>query len=312
VEGYSNFIGIDIGKLDFVVAVHGSKSVKSYENSSSGIGQFLTEYKDSLLNSLCILEPTGGYEIGLLFALCNQRISTHRAHTRKVKSFIRSFGNEAKTDKLDALVLARYGFDRHKSLDLFTQPSEESSQLYELVQRRHDLKQMLVAEKNRFESPRTARIKNSISGVISVLQDEIREIAEEINRLIANDDVLKKKKKLLKTVPGIGDIVANEILVLLPEIGQLTRREIASLVGLAPISKDSGKLRGYRRTGHGRKGIKPILFMAAMAARNSNSSLKVFYEGLISRGKCKMVALTALMRKIIIIANARLKIVPTT
>lgn len=311
-EGYSNFIGIDIGKFDFVVAVHGSKSVKSYENSCSGIGQFLAEHKDSLLNSLCILEPTGGYEIGLLFALCNQRISTHRAHTRKVKNFIRSFGNEAKTDKLDALVLARYGFERNKSLDLFTQPSEESSQLYELVQRRNDLKQMLVAEKNRLESPRTARIKNSIIGMISVLQDEIGEITEEINRLIADDHVLRQKKKLLKTVPGIGDIVANEILVLLPEIGQLTRREIASLVGLAPISKDSGKLRGYRRTGHGRKGIKPLLFMAAMAARNSNSSLKVFYEGLISRGKCKMVALTALMRKIIIIANARLKIVPTT
>ena len=115
-KGYSNFIGIDIGKFDFVVAVHGSKKVISYENSSSGVGQFLIEFEKDLQNSLCIVEPTGGYELGLIFALCNQEIAVHRAHTRKVKNFIRSFGNEAKTDKLDALVLAKYGFERHPTL----------------------------------------------------------------------------------------------------------------------------------------------------------------------------------------------------
>lgn len=311
-KGYSNFIGIDIGKFDFVVAVHGSKKVTSYENSSSGIGQFLNEFEQDLQNSLCIVEPTGGYELGLIFALCNQEIAIHRAHTRKVKNFIRSFGNEAKTDKLDALVLARYGFDRHLALDIFLPPSEEAKKLYELVQRRNDLKQMLVAEKNRLKSPRATQIKSSIERMISLLSSEMEGITEEINQLVKQDKALNEKKKLLKTIPGIGNIIANELLVLLPELGQLTRRQIASLVGLAPISKDSGKLKGYRRTGHGRQGIKPLLFLAAMAARNSNSHLKQFYENLVARGKCKMVALTALMRKIIIIANARLKNVPAT
>ncbi|MGL5741580.1 MAG: transposase, partial [Legionella sp.] len=114
-------------------------------------------------------------------------------------------------------------------------------------------------------------------------------------------------KALLKTIPGIGNIIANELLILLPELGQLSRREIASLVGVAPRSNDSGTMQGYRRATHGRDGVKPLLFLAAMAARNSNSHLKTFYEGLLSRGKIKMVALVALMRKIIVIANARLK-----
>lgn len=306
-EGYNNFVGIDIGKFNFVVAVHGTKTVTSYENSSSGIGQFLSEFKHCLPSSLCIVEPTGGHELGLLFALCNQRIAVHRAHTRKVKNFIRSFGNEAKTDKLDALVLAKYGCERHPSLDIFSPPSQEANKLYEWVQRRNDLKQMLVAEKNRLQSPRIEQIKGSIHKVIHLLMSEIKSITEEIDQLVKQNKVLNERKTLLKTVPGIGNIIANELLVLLPELGQLTRRQVASLVGVAPISKDSGKLRGYRRTGHGRQGIKPLLFLAAMAARNSNSHLKTFYESLVARGKCKMVALTALMRKIIIIANARLK-----
>ncbi|STX58528.1 Transposase, IS116/IS110/IS902 [Legionella israelensis] len=119
--------------------------------------------------------------------------------------------------------------------------------------------------------------------------------------------MLREKKAILKTIPGIGDIIANELLVLLPELGSLTRRKIASLAGLAPKANDSGQFSGYRCIGYGRCGIKPILFLAAMAARNSNSSLKSFYNQLISSGKKKMVALTALMRKIIVIANARIR-----
>ena len=306
-ELYKNFIGIDIGKFNFVVAVHGKKSIKEYDNTPCGIERFLKEFKTDLLNSLCILEPTGGYEMRLLLALCDNGYFVHRAHTRNVKNFIRSYGKEAKTDKLDANHLSLYGFERSKTLDIFRPQSREAGKLYELVQRRRDLKQMLVAEKNRFKSPRTEFIKNSIETHISFLLDEINVITDEIEELIEQNIALKEKKKILKTVPGIGDIISGELLILLPELGQLSRREVASLVGTAPISKDSGKYKGYRRTGHGREGIKPLLFLAAMAARNSKSHLKDFYESLLKRGKNKMVALTALMRKIIVIANARLK-----
>ncbi len=311
-KSYNNFIGIDIGKFNFVVSIHGCKVVKEYENTSSGITQFIKENKKILSTALCVLEPTGGYEMSLLLTLCEHGYSVHRAHTRKVKSFIRSFGNEAKTDKLDAMSLSLYGFERSKSLDIFTPPTKEACKLYELVQRRRDLKQMLVAEKNRFKSPRTGFVKTSIEALIKIFSDEIDTITNEIDKAIAEDLLMKEKKEVLKGIPGIGNIIANELLVLLPELGQISRREIASLVGVAPISKDSGRLKGYRRTNHGRGGIKPILFLAAMAARNSKSHLKTFYESLLARGKNKMVALTALMRKIIIIANARLKNVVTT
>lgn len=311
-EEYNKFIGIDIGKFNFAVAIHESKKVNFYDNTSTGIKQFLSEFDQFLPNSLCILEPTGGYEINVMKALHHKGVSFHRAHTRKVKNFIRSFGNEAKTDKLDALVLAKYGYERHKSLDKCLPTGEEASKLYELVQRRNDMKQMLVAEKNRLKSPRIERIKESIQRMIEIFSKEIEEITQEINELISQDRLLAKKKSLLKTIPGIGNIIANELLVLLPELGATTRCQIASLVGLAPIAKDSGRLKGYRRTGHGRQGIKPLLFLAAMAARNSNTPLKAFYENLVARGKCKMVALTALMRKIIVIANARLKNVTAT
>lgn len=306
---YERFIGIDIGKYTFIVALHGNKKVDEYENTLSGIDEFLNSYKKNLLNSLCILETTGGYEMGLLLALCSHGFAVHRANTRKVKHFIKSYGNAAKTDKLDAKNLALYGFERGKNLELFTPQSQQASELYEMIQRRTDLKQMLVAEKNRFKAPRTVCVKESIQALIDILKAKLETITEEINSLIAQDPILSEKKKILKTVPGIGDIIANELLILLPELGQLSRREIASLVGVAPRCNDSGTLKGYRRTTYGRAGVKPLLFLAAMAARNSNSNLKTFYEGLLARGKIKMVALVALMRKIIVIANARLKII---
>lgn len=311
-ESYNNFIGIDIGKFSFVVAQHNSKLTKEYDNTPLGIEEFIKEFRKELSDALCVLEPTGGYEMRLLFTLCEEGFTVHRAHTRKVKNFIRSFGNEAKTDKLDAKHLSLYGYERSKSLDPFKPQSKEVIKLYELVQRRRDLKQILVAEKNRKKSPRTEFVRTSIETMIDILSNEINIISDEIEKLIEGDLALREKKKILKTIPGIGNIIANELLVLLPELGQLSRREIASLVGLAPLAKDSGKLRGYRRTGHGREGIKPILFLAAMAARNSKSRLRTFYEELLARGKNKMVALTALMRKIIVIANAKLKNIAQT
>lgn len=304
---YKDFIGIDIGKYTFVVAIQGSKKIDDYENSPRGINEFIKTHKKHLSEGLCILETTGGYEMGVLLALCSNGFSVHRANTRKVKHFIKSYGNAAKTDKLDAKHLALYGFERGHSLALFTPQSPQACDLYEMIQRRSDLKQMLVAEKNRFKSPRTSCVKESIQSFINILTIQLKAITQEINALIEQDPNLSERKKILKTIPGIGDIIANELLILLPELGQLSRREIASLVGVAPRCNDSGTLQGYRRTTYGRAGVKPLLFLAAMAARNSNSSLKAFYEKLLLRGKLKMVALVALMRKIIVIANARLK-----
>lgn len=304
---YQNFIGIDIGKFNFVVSVYAEKEAKEYTNDPEGISEFLKNYKSILPKSFCILETTGGYELELLYTLCNKKIVTHRADTRKVKNFIKSHGTSSKTDKLDAKALAKYGFERKDILVPFEPQSKNALALFALVQRRSDLKRMLVAEKNRLKAPGGDVVKSSCQQMIEVLDNQIKSITDEIKELINSTPLLKEKMKILKTIPGIGDIVAFELLILLPELGNLSRRKIASLAGLAPIANDSGKHSGYRRTGYGRGGVKPILFMSAMAARNSNSILKEFYAKLIAKGKKKMVALTALMRKILVIANAKLK-----
>lgn len=306
-EIYHSFIGIDIGKFSFFVASHGQKLTKEYENTPEGITKFLTDYKKSLPDAFCVLEATGGYELALLLTLCQSNFSVHRANTRKVKHFIRSFGNKAKTDRLDAKALALYGYERISYLSVFQPGSANALELYELVQRRNDLKQMLVAEKNRYKSPKSMYIKGSCQFIINSLSDELERINHSIDKLIASDELLSKKAKVLQTIPGIGKLIASELLAILPELGTLNRKQVASLAGLAPFAKDSGLVSGYRAVAAGRNQIKPSLFLAAMAARNSKSNLKQFYEQLVNRGKKKMVALVAVMRKIIVIANARLK-----
>ena len=304
---YNNFIGIDIGKFSFVVSVFGQKEVKEYDNTVEGISLFIKGYKRILKGGLSVLETTGGYEMRLLLTLCEDGYAVHRANARNVKYFIHSFGNAAKTDRLDAQALALYGRERHTQLRCYVPAAKEALALYELVQRRQDLKRLRVAEKNRLQGPRANVIKKSCEVMIEVISQQIEAVTVEMDTLIQADTVLTERKMILKTIPGIGEITATDLLVLLPELGHLNRREIASLAGLAPRANESGKFKGYRRTGGGRSTIKPILFMSAMAARNSKSSLKDFYERLIAVGKKKMVALTALMRKILVIANARLK-----
>ena len=303
---YNSFTGIDIGKFTFVVFVSNSNKTQEYENTSKGIQKFISEYKSVLKTGLSILETTGGYEIELLYTLCDKGFKVHRADTKKVKNFIRSFGNAAKTDALDAKALAKYGQERHSTLELFTPRAKKDITLFRLVQRKSDLKQMLVAEKNRIQNPGSECIQDSFKKMIEVISEQIDDVTSKIEELVESDPALKKRREVLKSIPGIGDIVSLDLLILLPELGRINRKKIAALVGLAPLAKDSGIYRGYRRTCHGRNGVKPILFLAAMAARNSKSNLKTFYESLIKKGKKKMVALVALMRKILVIANARL------
>lgn len=304
---YSNFMGIDIGKFNIVIAVCGEKDIKEYPNSKQGIKNFIKDYKKYFPNILCVLEATGGYETLCLEALCDKEIPVHRAHSKNVKNFINSYGHGYKTDSLDAKALALYAKERCKSLRLYQMPGEASAELNELVTRRQELTKMLVAEKNRLQGPKTRFIKKSCESVIRNLEQEKKAITNRINALMASDEELTAKQKILRSMPGIGPVLSTELLVLLPELGHVNRRQIASLTGTAPKAKDSGKHKGYRRTGYGRSGVKPCLFLSAMAARSSNSDLKDYYMQLRGRGKKKMVALTALMRKILVRANAKIR-----
>ena len=304
---YHSFIGIDIGKHEFVTAVKDKKKAETFLNTEIGWSRFFKSYHVELRQALVVLETTGGYEQGILSFLVDRGITVHRADTRKVKSFMRSYGHKAKTDKIDAFGLAAYASERHSSLKLYESKESQQNKLKLLEERRQDLKQILVQEKNRVQAPLNQGVLEYITPVIDCLETQLASISEEIEKIIKSNQVLQKKEEVLLSVPGIGKITAQSLLALLPELGHLDRKQIASLCGLAPHPKQSGTRTFYSRTSGGRTNLKPVLFMAAMGARRSKTTLRAFYEKLIESGKKKMVALTALMRKIIVIANARLR-----
>jgi transposase len=303
---YHTFMGIDIGKETLVVAVNGEAETRTFANSLEGFESFYMCYQGRIHTTLVVLETTGGYEMELITYLLEKEVALHRADTRKVKHFIRSLGRQAKTDAIDAQGLAKYGRERYLSLVIFQPKTQQEKELQQLMQRRLDIKKMLVQEKNRAQAPHQRWIKKSCEAVIGVLETQIIDVDEQINALIEQDEYLQAKQKTLQTVSGIGRVISSYLIGLLPELGTLDRRSIASLVGVAPYSRESGKKKGYRKTQGGRHEVRAILFMAAMTAARSHSPLGDFYRQLLARGKKKMVALTALMRKIIVIANARL------
>jgi transposase len=304
---YQEFVGIDIGKNEFVAAVFGSKNTEIYSNDPMGYSKFFKDYFCVLKNSLVVLETTGGHENDLTLFLIEKNIIVHRADTRKVKSFIKSYGQKAKTDKIDALSLANYAHERQVTLKPFKVCDSQQDSLKLLEERRQDLKQMLVQEKNRVKSPLYKSLVSDILKVASFLENEILLISEKIESIIRSNKIFSEKKKILLEIPGIGETTANSVLALIPELGHLDRKTIASLCGLAPYPKQSGMKTWYSRTNGGRRNLRSALFMAAMGARRTKTPLREFYEKLVQNGKKKMVALTALMRKIIVIANARLR-----
>ena len=228
-----------------------------------------------------------------------------RAEGRKVKAFARALGISAKTDKIDANILAQYGEKCFNTLRLY-QPY--NNQIKKLVMRLSDIKQLLQQEKNRLKAPDNMQIvTRSIKQLINIYEKEIAKLENEIEIIIENDEELRKKYKLLLEQKGIGKKVAYILLGLLPELGYLNRREIAALAGVAPFARDSGTINGYRRSGTGRIDVKKALFIAALVAIKYDEKMNLFYTNLTSRGKKKMVAVTATMRKIIITLNAKIK-----
>lgn len=305
---YTNFVGIDIGKYEIVVGLHGLKSTHSFANTAEGFDLFYKAYEPLLENTLVVLETTGGYEKLFLKSLLVKEVCVHRANTRHVKAFSQSLGCKGKTDALDALLLARYGYERQDRLPLYRALKDTLETLQSLAGRRLDLNQILVAEKNRLQAPCIPEsIKSMCKAMITVIQEQLDQLRTDMQEILTQNPQLREKQEILKTIPGIGEIIASLLVVLLPELGHANRRQIASLTGLAPHPNESGTKIGYRRTKGGRHDVKKILFMAGMAAAHSKSRLGNTYKSMLERGKKKMVALIALMRKIIVIANARIK-----
>jgi len=304
---YQNFFGIDIAKNEFVVAHDVNAKTNAFSNDKKGFKLFLSRYKQTLKSSLIVLENTGGHEYALINFLVEKGLSVHRCDARKVKSFIRSLGTIAKTDSIDAKGLLLFAKERHQSLICRQAEDPSLATLRSLLSRRNDLVQMQTAEKNRLKAPGNKDALVSIKKHLVFLANQLIDLQEEIDKVFLKKPCLQKKVTELKTITGIGDIVAQNLVAYVPELGQISRRQVASLLGVAPIARDSGNFKGYRGTWGGRSNVKNKLFVAAMAAAHSKSDMGEYYQDMVKRGKHKMVAIVALMRKIIVIANARIR-----
>ena len=308
---FTRFIGIDVGKD--CLAVHDSAHGQDFsiDNTIASVTAWLTD-TECCACTLIVCEDSGGYELTLLDCTARLKLAAHRASANKVKSYIASFGTLAKTDPGDARALARYGEERHNLMTLWGECDVDHRKLQALVLRRDDLLTMRVAEKNRLQAPGLEQdgcgiVRQSCEALIDLLNRQITTIEITMDQLIAASQRLTRKLTVLKTIKGIGQISAISIIAHMPEIGTTTRRKAASLAGLAPHPKDSGKTNKYRKTKGGRKALKRALFMPAMVAAQGNSPLSQHYNHLIKEGKKPIVAMTAIMRKIITIANAKVR-----
>jgi transposase len=298
------FIGCDVGKAEIVVFDSGDGQTTRLPNAGEALAAFAATLDET---SLVICEATGGYEALLLDAIVTAGHAVHRADARKVKAFIRSFGTLGKSDAIDARALAQYGRERHERLARWIPRERARDQLHLLVMTRRELVQQRVACNNRQQAPGAAPVAERLGRLLALLDAEIAGIEADIEALIKAHEPLARTNAVLCAIKGIGRVTAMQLIALMPELGTITRRQAAALAGLAPHPRQSGNLDGYRRTRGGRPEIKQTLFMASMAAARHNPELRAFYQRLRSNGKKPLVALTAVMRKIITIANARVR-----
>lgn len=299
----SEYIGIDVSKSHLDVACWEMKSYHQFSNEPEGI-QKLIEWIKDLQPELIVLEATGGLELPLVMELAYVKLPVAVINPRRIREFARSIGQLAKTDKLDARVIAHFAKATHPEPRRL--PTKEEEKLTAFITRRRQIIEMLTAEKNRSHSTRLS-MKDRIETHIQWLEEELKELDKEIRLFIQQSAQWKQKDKLLRQVPGIGPVTSATLLAMLPELGTLNRQKIAALVGVAPVNKDSGKRQRKRRVFGGRANVRSVLYMAALSASQFNPKIKAFYDRLILAGKEKKVALTACMRKLLVIINAILR-----
>lgn len=296
------FVGIDVAKARLDIAIHAPARTWQVDNSDAGISAVVQTLRE-LEPTLIVLEATGGFELAVVAALVAAHLPVVVTNPRQVRNFARATGKLAKTDKLDAALLAQFGATLRPTPRAL--PSEQDEQLTALLVRRRQIVDMLTVEQNRLHTVR-APMHLDIQEHIAWLRSKLAKLDDEIDDFIQTTPLWHAKDELLQSVPGIGRITACTLVAMLPELGTLNRQEIAALVGLAPINKDSGKKRGKRRIFGGRAPVRNVLYMATLVATKHNPVIRRFYEHLVAQGKEKKVALTACMRKLLVILNAML------
>lgn len=297
-------IGIDISKATLDIYLLWSDTYLQCANSSQGIKKLVKLCKKES-PGLIIMEATGGYELASASQLYVEGFPVAVMNPRQIRDFAKAVGQLAKTDKIDAKIIAQYG----ATLNPPTRDVLDDNQLKlkALVARRSQLLEMRKAESNRIEKAYDKDIKKSIQQIIDVLTIQLKHVDDDIDKQIKKMPELEQNKKILCSVPGISKITASMLLSELPELGKLNKKQIAALTGLAPMNRDSGTFKGKRMTGGGRKHIRNRLFMPVLVAVRCNSTIKEFYERLVAKGKKKMTAIVAAMRKLLVIMNTMIK-----
>jgi transposase len=297
------FVGIDVSKAWLDVAEHEREETFRCGNEDAGIADLVKRMK-ALKPRLIVLEPTGGFEKLVVAELTHAGLPAVVVNAKRVRDFARATGRLAKTDKLDAKVLAHFAAAIRPAVRSLR--SEEEEQLTALLTRRRQVVDMLTVEKNRLVTVR-AKMRSDIETHIEWLANSLKELDKEIEDFVEGTPIWKEKDALLQSVPGVGPVTSATMLGMLPELGKLNRQEIAALVGVAPVNKDSGKKQGKRKVYGGRADVRSVLYMAALSAKKFNPVIRKFYERLIKQGKEKKVALTACMRKLLVILNAMMR-----
>lgn len=295
------YVGIDVAKASLEVAMRPSGKNFEVSNDEAGLKQLVRRLL-KLTPKLIVMEATGGYEREAAASLGAAGLPVAVVNPRQVRDFAKALGKLAKTDAIDADVQARFA----EAIKPPPQPPKtaEAVELQELVVRRRQLVGMLTAETNRLQQARSAKVQGVIEESIIWLKKRLKDMDDDIETKLRSSDIWKADIDLLTSVPAVGPVLSMTILSDLPELGRLNRKQIAALVGVAPLNRDSGQFRGQRTTWGGRGNVRSALYMAALVGTRHNSLLRGLYTRLLSRGKPKKVALVACMRKLLTVLNA--------
>ena len=296
-------VGIDVSKAMLEVAIRPNGERISLPNDESG-HQALIERLRGVRPQRIVLEPTGGFELAIVQALVVADLPVVVVNARQMRQFAQAVGRLAKTDRIDADVIAHFAEAIQPQIREL--PGEDQRQLEALITRRRQLVDMRSSElKRKQTAPKV--IHPNIEAVIAFLSAQIDDVDGDLNKLIRSSPAWREADDLLQSVPGVGPVLAATLTALVPELGRLNRKQIAALVGIAPLNNDSGARTGKRTTWGGRSAVRSVLFMATLTARNVNPAIKAFYTRLIASGKPKMVAIVAAMRKLLTTLDAMIR-----
>lgn len=298
-------VGLDVSKRHLDVVVHGRKSFKRFDNTREGIDNLIL-WLSKKKAEFIVSEATGGLELPALLTMHEAGFLVARVNPRWIKNFGKAQGQYAKTDPLDARIIAAYGITMKP--DPWTPYSEDMQSFKDLSSRRRQLIMMRTMEKNRSQQTRNAYVFRQHVQMIDMLTFQIDEVENVLEQMIETREDWARKAEIIKSVPGLSRMSAIGLIADLPELGCCSSKQIAALVGVAPFNHDSGKLKGYRRTGGGRKSIRNILYIVAVGmARGYNPRMQEFYKRMRDSGKPAKVALIAVIRKIVVMLNAMMK-----